>query len=237
MLKLVEDRNDATSQILKDYYKLHFTAYLLQNIEEMSPAVALCSSTYFCCAKLSHRSQDDITMGKMSKSERAIADKDPSSVDSTTSSDVNDIRPEEGSSEAISRLKMNATRLKQKGNESFARKQYQSALEFYRTGLDCATRAKQLSRKEEDQENDEEIFDLEIALESNISLTLFRLNQYYMSEIHVTRAIEAVRSQQEHQTQNSSSTSTAGYERHQHAKLLYRRAMTLQQLHKYHEAR
>jgi len=127
-----------------------------------------------------------------------------------------------------------AAKQKQDGNTAFGNKKYQLALAYYLKGLEYMARA----NDDEDTSRDL-ICSLEVTLESNLSLTFFRLHQYYSSRIHITKAIDLLLAEQqkksvlEEQQQHQQNILSSEHR----AKLLYRRAMTLQQLGNYEEAR
>ncbi len=128
---------------------------------------------------------------------------------------------------------------KQIGNIEFTKKRFSTALIHYQRGLEylnvaqkrqansIATSSESSGTTNNSGSNniDREVNDLELTLESNTSLTFFRLHQYYNSFIHIQRAIEI-----------SSSTYEQRQQQQQYAKFLYRRAMVLEQLTNYEDA-
>jgi tetratricopeptide (TPR) repeat protein len=125
---------------------------------------------------------------------------------------------------------MAALQQKQTGNAEFVKKRFSTALAHYQKGLEyiqlSKTQVKENGMKSDTKSIDGERHNLELILESNSSLAFFRLHQYYNSYVHIQKAIEISSTNNPHQQ-----------DQHQVTKFLFRRAMALEKLTLYEDAK
>ena len=125
---------------------------------------------------------------------------------------------------------MSALQQKQTGNTEFLKKRFSTALAHYQKGLEyiqlSKTQVEENGMKSDTKSIDGEGHNLELILESNSSLAFFRLHQYYNSYVHIQKAIEISSTNKSHQQ-----------DQHRVTKFLFRRAMALEKLTLYEDAK